>query len=252
VITGYNTDVEHEGVVYHVQTEDKGKRTPIILSLVYVGGAVLASKRSRYDDLLSAEFDERVLADRLQRQHKLICAAVHAGRIEDLKRLSQSEAGERAQVIDTQRTQPEPVSTVSSEDDEETAEIKVAQEEVPGTESRVEQQRVEAVATDAAENVLQVSLLEEPELRGGRFVNLRMWVTLGPESLAVGVPNARVVLKALGTTFRPVSTSAVTDDDGLVSIFVSLPAFQDGRAAILIRAEAEGQIAELRRIILPS
>jgi len=48
VITGYNTDVEHDGVVYHVQTEDKGLETPFILSLVYSGGAILASKRSRY------------------------------------------------------------------------------------------------------------------------------------------------------------------------------------------------------------
>lgn len=252
MIIGYNTDVEHEGVVYHVQTEDKGKQTPIILSLVYVGGAVLASKRSRYDDLLTGEFDEKVLADRLQRQHKLICAAVHAGRIEDLKRLSQSEVAERAQQLaDAQRTSPEPAATVSS-DEEETAEIAIAPEEVAETEATVGQQEEEAVAADAGEDVLQVSLLDEPELRGGEFVNLRMLVTRGNESLAVGVPNVRVILKALGTTFRPVSTSAVTDHDGLVSIFVSLPAFQSGRAAILVRAEADGEVAELRRIISPS
>jgi len=96
VLTGYNTDVEHEGVVYHVQTEDKGLETPIILSLVYVGGAILASKRSPYDDLIAGGFDEGILALRLSRQHKLICAAVHAGRIEDLKRLGESDASEKA------------------------------------------------------------------------------------------------------------------------------------------------------------
>ena len=90
VITGYNTDVEHGGVVYHVQTEDKGLDTPIILSLVYTGGAILASKRSPYDDLIASGFDREVLVERLQRQHKLICAAVHAGRIEELKRLGES------------------------------------------------------------------------------------------------------------------------------------------------------------------
>jgi len=30
VITGYNTDVEFDGVVYHVQTEDKGLQTPVM------------------------------------------------------------------------------------------------------------------------------------------------------------------------------------------------------------------------------
>jgi hypothetical protein len=53
VITGFNTDIEHDGVIYHVQTEDKGLDSPIILSLVYVGGTILASKRSPYKDLIA-------------------------------------------------------------------------------------------------------------------------------------------------------------------------------------------------------
>ncbi len=61
MITGYNTDVEHNGVVYHVQTEDKGLRTPVILSLVYTGGAILASKRSPYDDLIASGFEEKAV-----------------------------------------------------------------------------------------------------------------------------------------------------------------------------------------------
>jgi hypothetical protein len=87
VITGFNTDIPFEGVTYHVQTEDKGLDTPLILSLVYVGGAIIASKRTLYEDLISAGFDEKVLTERLQRQHKLICAAIKAGRVEELKRM---------------------------------------------------------------------------------------------------------------------------------------------------------------------
>lgn len=87
MITGFNTDIEHDGVVYHVQTEDKGLDSPLILSLVYSGGAILASKRSRYEDLIAAGFDEAVLAQRLKRQHRLICAAINAGRLEELKRM---------------------------------------------------------------------------------------------------------------------------------------------------------------------
>ena len=92
MITGYNTDVEHAGVIYHVQTEDKGLQTPIILSLVYTGGEILASKRASYDDLIASGFSSEILAERLQRQHKLICAAVHAGRIEELKQLAARDA----------------------------------------------------------------------------------------------------------------------------------------------------------------
>ena len=94
MITGFNTDIEHDGVVYHVQTEDKGLDTPLILSLVYAGGAILASKRSRYEDLIESGFTDEALSERLSRQHRLICAAVHAGRIEDLKRMSAATAAE--------------------------------------------------------------------------------------------------------------------------------------------------------------
>ena len=98
MITGFNTDIEHDGVVYHVQTEDKGMDTPLILSLVYAGGAILASKRSRYEDLIASGFSDEALSERLSRQHRLICAAIHAGRLEDLKRMSAASADARRPV----------------------------------------------------------------------------------------------------------------------------------------------------------
>lgn len=99
VITGFNTDIEYEGVVYHVQTEDKGLDSPLILSLVYSGGAILASKRSPYEDLIASGFDEEALAQRLKRQHRLICAAINAGRLEDLKRMGEKQEEKAADDI---------------------------------------------------------------------------------------------------------------------------------------------------------
>ena len=92
MITGFNTDIKYEGVTYHVQTEDKGLDTPLILSLVYDRGTILASKRSPYEDLLAGKFDEKLLTERLQKQHSLICAAIRAGRIEDLKRMTMKDS----------------------------------------------------------------------------------------------------------------------------------------------------------------
>ncbi|HEY6806027.1 MAG TPA: hypothetical protein VI306_20770 [Pyrinomonadaceae bacterium] len=91
MITGFNTDIQHDGVTYHVQTEDKGVDTPIILSLVYVGGEILASKRAPYKDLIAAGFSDEVLSERLKRQHRLICAAINSGRIEDLKKMGRHD-----------------------------------------------------------------------------------------------------------------------------------------------------------------
>ena len=46
MITGFNTDIKHNDKVYHIQTEDKGLQNPYIESLVYVGGEILASKKT--------------------------------------------------------------------------------------------------------------------------------------------------------------------------------------------------------------
>jgi hypothetical protein len=103
VITGFNTDIEHEGVTYHVQTEDKGVATPLILTLVYDRGTILASKRSPYEDLLADNFDEQVLVERLKKQHKLICGAIRAGRLEDLKRMTAKESESRKNGLAAQK-----------------------------------------------------------------------------------------------------------------------------------------------------
>ena len=228
MITGYNTDVEHNGVVYHVQTEDKGLQTPVILSLVYSGGAILASKRSSYGDLVGAGFDEDLLAKRLQRQHKLICAAVHAGRIEDLKRMSESQTS--GSVVANQTILP----------------TKERDVEAPTTQ-KSDEGFAPPVPVNADEG-LSLHLIDDCELIGGRKVTLQVLVTRMGQRLREPVS---VVVKTLSTNFQPQTASATTDRRGVAAIALTLPNFKSGRAAILIQAEHGGELAELRRIILP-
>lgn len=238
MITGYNTDVEFDGVVYHVQTEDKGLQTPIILSLVYSGGAILASKRSPYDDLVARGFDAEVLAARLQRQHKLICAAVHAGRIEELKQLTQRESPNFA-----------PAAGSDSNADGKNGEVNQPPKE---TEGESTPDRFSISGEDQGENGLSVLLAEKQELRGGTSVDLRLKVRRHGPNGRERVANARVTVKTMGTSFPPQSTFATTDSEGAALLRLSLPDFKAGRAAILIQAESDGDVAELRKIILPS
>ena len=80
MITGFNTDIEHDGVIYHVQTEDKGTKNPMIESLVYVKGAILDAIRTRYDLLLnSSDFSEARLQRILEFQHKQIITSIKRG-----------------------------------------------------------------------------------------------------------------------------------------------------------------------------
>ncbi|MBL0241017.1 MAG: hypothetical protein IPQ00_10660 [Chloracidobacterium sp.] len=96
MIAGFNTDIEFDGVVYHVQTEDKGLPSRKIISLVYDGGTILASKRTNYEDLPTGALDETAVAERVQKQHTLICAAIRAGRLEDLKAMTAKASAARS------------------------------------------------------------------------------------------------------------------------------------------------------------
>lgn len=236
MITGYNTDVEHNGIVYHVQTEDKGLQTPVILSLVYTGGAILASKRSPYDDLIASGFNQDVLAERLQRQHKLICAAVYAGRIEELKSM-----GERGNV-------PQETPVVKAVSPTENAAI--AGSGSATQRSASESERFSIIEED--KDALAVTLVDEKQLRAGESVTLRIQVMKRSDGGPTPAAKANISVKVLGSTFQPSSTYSTTDSAGRSAISVTLPAFKTGRAAILIRAEADGEVAELRRIIQPA
>jgi hypothetical protein len=244
LITGYNTDVEFGGTVYHIQTEDKGVEHPIILSLVYVDGAILASKRSPYDDLIIGGFDKEILTQRLQRQHKLICAAVRAGRIEDLKRLGGERGSPATLPHGTNPAVENSAPHSASPGKNDIADLPASRR---GVESRVS----EKLVSGAEEDGLQVQLLDERTLRSAESVTLRVLVTRSAQNAREPVSRAGVVLKTLGTTFRPETTKATTDSHGIALFSMSLPRFQTGRAAILIRVEAGGAVAELRRIILP-
>jgi hypothetical protein len=81
MITGYNTDVRHGNRVFHVQTEDKGLQNPKIETLIYVGGEILDSYRSSYEDLISeGPISEPVIQIRMDEQHKAIIRDIKNGK----------------------------------------------------------------------------------------------------------------------------------------------------------------------------
>lgn len=108
MITGFNTDVSYQGRVYHVQTEDRGQDKPFLESLVYIGGTIIAKKRTPYSEQLSKGATEEMIASLLKRQHQVIIAAIKAGRIEDLVRYSTKE--ESLKETKPKPPNPKPVS----------------------------------------------------------------------------------------------------------------------------------------------
>jgi hypothetical protein len=82
MITGYNTDVRHGEVVFHVQTEDKGISNPFIESLVYVGGQVLASKRASYAEMIAEGKEDKDIVALMDHQHRTMIAAIRHGKLD--------------------------------------------------------------------------------------------------------------------------------------------------------------------------
>ena len=80
MITGFNTDVKHRGLVYHVQTEDKGKDNPLIETLIYKGGEILASRRLPYAELVRDRDPRRRSPSLMEEQHKAMILEVKRGK----------------------------------------------------------------------------------------------------------------------------------------------------------------------------
>lgn len=272
MITGFNTDVEHDGVVYHVQTEDKGLDSPLILSLVYSGGAILASKRSPYADLIAAGFDEVALAQRLKRQHRLICAAINAGRLEDLKRMSErpetakAEASPAEPILEAivsptpEESPDEAPLPESASDQEDTA---TAAPEVDADLPIVGRQESAYTVHDprrtsplgeksAPDSPLFVSLVDEQPFKSGHSVKINILVQRRFAGQAEPLDHAAVSVKILGTAFRPKLYSVSTNREGVASIDAEIPKFSSGRAAVIIRVDAVGASCETRRVIHPA
>ena len=80
MLIGYNTNVTYRGQTYHVQTEDSGSHNPFIITLLYLKGAILRSKKTGYAHLLEAsDFEER-LRTLMKEQHKEMIRDLFAGR----------------------------------------------------------------------------------------------------------------------------------------------------------------------------
>ncbi|HEX3100168.1 MAG TPA: hypothetical protein VHQ01_00175 [Pyrinomonadaceae bacterium] len=301
MISGFNTDVQFENTVYHVQTEDKGLKSRLIVSLVYDRGTILASKRVSYDDLADGKFDEKELNERLNRQHKLICAAVKAGRLGELKEMTGKErsrstpepAPVEVAVSETLKNVPQapvpsrqitidPIVAAPPQVLETVASIAPAVTpampaiepitrpetdpfadaplfEIEGV-SIIEDEEIlpaEAVAVVSelsgierpSNNKLSLELLGDSKFRGGDRRTVNIMVCRGTERKVVG--NAEIMIKVLGSSFRPVIFHARSDANGLAKVHLQLPQFEAGRAALLIRAIADGEEIELRRAVTP-
>ena len=66
---GFNENVMHNGVRYHIQTEDGGRKNPVITTLLFKEGVIMSSKRTSYADIIKSDNLDLVVKEIMREQH---------------------------------------------------------------------------------------------------------------------------------------------------------------------------------------
>lgn len=81
MVVGYNHNIRYKGEVFHIQTEDTGLKTanPTIITLLYQGGTIVASKKTTYDDIVKMDNLDKIVEELMKEQHKQMLFRLKAG-----------------------------------------------------------------------------------------------------------------------------------------------------------------------------
>lgn len=113
MLTGYNTDFKFQGKVYHVQTEDGGINSPSITSLLYQQGAILASRKTSYADIIKADCLEEVVRELMKEQHKQMIRDLMQGKLQSQASVQPPQQQPAPKAAPVKESLPEPVATAS-------------------------------------------------------------------------------------------------------------------------------------------
>ncbi len=79
MLQGYNHNIVHKGITFHVQTEDSGKENPFIITHLFIGGNIIATKKTGYMDIIKINDLEKIIADIMKEQHKKMVMELRDG-----------------------------------------------------------------------------------------------------------------------------------------------------------------------------
>lgn len=229
VLTGFNTDIEHSGTTYHVQTEDKGRGNPLVESLVYTSGEILYSRRTPYDDLVAQDVDREAIASLMERQHRSIVDAVHAGGLPRLTGKIEIAADDDT-TITHREAKPEPKPDTSEEPSLDQVIL-----------DYLESQR------DQAHLLLRASIEHDFAYGGLAPISVLAVDSIG-QSPQAGV-KVSVLFKSTAEPRRLVLAEGETGEDGIFSAEAQMPAFADGTSAVVITAESDLGSSEIKHLV---
>ncbi len=84
MVGGFNHNFRYKGELYHVQTEDGGRKNPRIVTQLFHGGTVLGSQKQSYDELLDCADLSKQVESRMQEQHKEMLRRLRSGEFDGI------------------------------------------------------------------------------------------------------------------------------------------------------------------------
>jgi hypothetical protein len=233
MITGYNTDIRYREKVFHVQTEDRGTSNPVIESVVYYGGQVLAARRSSYDDLLAEGKGVPEIAARMDHQHKMMVAAIRAGKLDKKMKEAMGAAFDSGEVTKLHDTSESSLLAhpISDEDG-----------------PTLDQVILDYLTSEAEQEQLEIALAEGLSMSQGTSCHVALLTTSSKTGLPVA--GAQIAVKVISTVRDPqVLGTGTTDADGGLQLDVAIPQFEQGAAAVIISASSLIGSAEVKRLL---
>lgn len=142
---GMNDNILFQGTTFHVQTEDSGITNPFITTHVFIGGNILLTKKTSYEDIVKSDSLEVIVRSIMDDQHKKVIVAIKRGRIDKTGFIKRTAASTKAAPqktetpvtetpVTTQAPAPEPKAEQPAEKtNNETKEKDTPQIGAPGT-----------------------------------------------------------------------------------------------------------------------
>jgi len=235
VITGFNTDIKHNEKVYHIQTEDKGLQNPYIESLVYVGGEILASKKTSYAEQLKTGVDDKWIGSLMEQQHRTMIAAIKRGRFD-------------GPADTTKSTAPRPGTTLAAESAPVPAPVSGGTGTPPLDDRTLDQVIIDYLVSEAESEHLELSLLSAVEFYSGTPVEVR--VATKKSLSQQPIPAASIEVRVISTVEAPrVVFRGKTAADGTAIVRATIPAFREGTAAVIISAQSPMGNDEIKQLV---
>ena len=235
MITGFNTDIKHNDKVYHIQTEDKGLANPYIETLVYVGGEILASKKTSYAEQLKTGVDDKWIGGLMEQQHRTMIAAIKRGRFDA--------------PADTTKNIPRPTTTPTLAADA-SALLNTGESAalVINEEKTLDQVIIDYLASEAESEHLELSLIDTIDFFAGNPIELRV---AARKSLSQSpIPAAAIEVKVISTVEPPrVIFRGKTAADGTTVVRCTIPSFREGTAAVIISAQSAIGNDEVKQLV---